>query len=104
MNEYMHIDILRRLRDAVRRERPQKWRTNIWILLNDKAPAKRSILVKDLLAKNNVATLEHPPYFPELTPGDFYLFPRMKSALKERSFRDVNAIIKHATDELKRLS
>jgi len=29
----MHIDILRRLRDAVRRKRPEIWRTNMWFLL-----------------------------------------------------------------------
>jgi len=26
------------------------------------------------LAKNNVATLEHPPYSPDLATADFYLF------------------------------
>jgi hypothetical protein len=45
-----------------------------------------------------------PPYFPDLTPGDFYLFHRIESALKGQSFYDVTAIIKHAMDELKRLS
>jgi len=39
-------------------------------------------LVKDFLAKNNVPILKHPPYSPGLAPADFYLFPRLKSALK----------------------
>ena len=55
----MHINILRRLRNAVRRKRPEKRRTNSWFLLHDNAPAHRSILVEDFLAKNNVTTLEH---------------------------------------------
>jgi hypothetical protein len=43
--------------DAVRRKRPEKCRINIWFLLHDNAPAHRSDLVEDLLAKNVVTTL-----------------------------------------------
>jgi len=34
-----------------------------------------SVLVKDFLAKDNVETLEHPPYSSDLAPADFYFFP-----------------------------
>jgi histone-lysine N-methyltransferase SETMAR len=61
-------------------------------------------LVKDFLAKSNVTTLKHPPYSPDLTPADFYLFLRLRSAVKGRSFCDAKDIIKNATEELKRLS
>jgi len=60
-------------------------------------------LIKDFLAKNNMTTLEHPPYFPDLAPADFYLFPRPLSALKRQRFYDATDIIKNATEELKRL-
>ena len=63
----MYIDILRCLRDAVRRKRPEKWRTN-------SALAHLLDLVKDFAGKNNVTTLEHPPYPPDLAAADFYLF------------------------------
>ena len=100
----MYIDILRRIRDADRRKRPEKWRNNSWFFLHDNAPAHRSLLVKDFLAKNNVTTLEHPPYSPDLTLIDLYLFRRLKSALKGRRFCDAFDISKNATDELKRFS
>jgi len=58
----------------------------------------------DFLAKNNVTILEHPSYSPDLAAADFYLFPPLKKAFKTESFRDVNDIIKNATEELKRLS
>ena len=74
----MYTDILRRLTDAIRRKRPEKWRTNSWFLLHDNAPAHRTVSVKDFLAKNNVTTLEHPLFFPDLDPADFYLFPQLK--------------------------
>ena len=46
----------------------------------------------------------HSPLFPELTPADFYLFLRTKSAMKERCFFDATDIFKNATAELKSLS
>jgi len=78
----MYNDIFHPLRDAVRRKHPQKWRTNSWFLLHDNAPAHRSVLVKAFLAKNNVTTLEHPLYPPDLAPVDFYLFLLLKSVFK----------------------
>jgi hypothetical protein len=62
----MHTVILRRIMDTVRRKFPEKLGTNSWFFLHDNAPAHRSVLVKDFLAKNNVTKLEHPPYFPDL--------------------------------------
>ena len=70
MTKEVYIGILRRLRDVARRKRAEKMEN-----LHDNAPTHRSILVKDFLAKNNVTTLEHPPYSPDLIPADFYLFP-----------------------------
>jgi hypothetical protein len=70
----------------------------------DSAPAQRSVLVKYFLAKNSATTPDHPPYSPDLTPADFDLFPRLKSALKVRRFSDATDIIENATVELKRLS
>jgi len=74
----MYSDILRRLWDAVRMKCPNKESTNSWSVLHENAPAHRPVLVKDLLSKCNVATLEHTPYFPDLAAVNFYLFRRMK--------------------------
>ena len=66
-------------------------------------PAQRSVLVKDLFAKNILTTLEHPPQSPVLAAADFYLYPRLKSALKGRRFYRFTDITKNETEELKRL-
>jgi transposase len=79
VNKEMYIDILRRLRDAVTRKRPEKWRTRSCCLLHNNAPAYRSVFVKDFLANDNVTILELPPYSPDMVPADFYLFPRLIS-------------------------
>jgi len=69
-----YIDILRRIRDAVRWKGLEKWRTNSRFVLHDNAPAHRSVLVKDFLAKNNVTTLQNPPHSPDLAPCAFTCF------------------------------
>jgi hypothetical protein len=38
VNKEKYIEILRLLRDADRRKRHDKWRTNSWFLLYDNAP------------------------------------------------------------------
>ncbi|MGP1933132.1 MAG: hypothetical protein ACTS8P_00125, partial [Arsenophonus sp. NC-XBC3-MAG3] len=43
--------------------------------------------VKTFLAKHNIPVLDHPPNSSDLAPCDFYLFPKVKSALKEQDFR-----------------
>jgi hypothetical protein len=45
----MHIDIFRRLGDAVRKKFSQKFRTNCWFLLHDRVLGHRSVFVKDFL-------------------------------------------------------
>jgi len=32
--------------------------------------------------------LRHPPYSPDLTPSDFYLFPKLKEFVKGHKFAD----------------
>ena len=101
----MYIDIIHQLREAVRRKRPEKWGTDCWFLFRDNAPAHGSVLVMDFfLTKNNMTTLVHVRYSPDLASADFYLFPRPKSAWKGRNFCDTTNIIKNATEDLKRLS
>jgi hypothetical protein len=75
VNKEMCIDILRRLRNAVKRKRPEKWRKHNWFLLDDNAPAHRSVSLKDFIPNDKVTALEHPPYSPDLAAVDFYLFP-----------------------------
>ena len=98
----MYNDILCRLRDAVRRKRLEKLRTDSRFLLYENAPAHRTGLVKDFSAKNTLTTLEYFPYSPDLVPVDFHLIPRLKSALKGRRFCVTKDIIKNVTEELKR--
>jgi hypothetical protein len=61
-------------------------------------------LVKDFLVKDSVTTPEHSPCSPDLTPANFCLFLRVKSALKGLRSCGATVIIKDATKQLKILS
>jgi len=91
------MDILRRLRDAVRRKRPEKCRTNSLFLLRDNAPTHRSVCLRFLSKEQYDNTAASPG----LAPADIYLFSRLKSTLKGLRFEDATDIIKNATEELK---
>jgi hypothetical protein len=46
----------------------------------------------ELLAKNKIAVVQHPPYSVDLAPSTFFLFPEMKIKLKGRRFDTVEEI------------
>jgi len=85
VNADYYCDVLRRLRENVRRKKPQKWR-NQKLIYHDNAPAHRSFKVSQFLAKNNMTVNSHPPYSPDLAPCDFSLFPKLKLRMKGRTF------------------
>ncbi|KAJ4436239.1 hypothetical protein ANN_18869 [Periplaneta americana] len=99
----LYVETLRRLWDAVRRKRPEKWVENNWFLMHDNAPAHRAIIVKNFLARHNITALDHSPYSPDLSPPDYFLFPRLKSHLKGRRF-NAEEVIANATRALRRVS
>ena len=43
-------------------------------------------VVKFFLASENVKVLNHPPYSPDMSPCDFFLFPRLKKMLSGNLF------------------
>jgi len=56
--------VLKRLKTRVARVRPEI--ANTWVLHHDNAPSHASLLVREFLAKQTVATLPQPPYSPDL--------------------------------------
>jgi transposase len=66
----------------MRKKRPELWKKKSWILHQDNAPVDSTLAVKQLLADNCIPVLERPPYSPDLASCNFYLFPKLKSALK----------------------
>ena len=90
VNQQFCLEV-QRLRDAVRRKRPKFWRSGEWLLHHDNAPAHTALSVRQFLMKNEMTTASHThtPHSPDLTPCDFFLFPRMKRDLKGKRFQNV---------------
>ena len=86
INKENYLEVLRRLRDAVRRKRPDMWTGKNWQLHHDNTPAYFAHVIKNFLAKNNTALVRQPPYTPDLAQCDFWLFSKLKTTLKRRDF------------------
>ena len=92
VNADFYCDVLRRLRENVRRKTPQKWQNQNLIIHHDNAPAHRSFKVSQFLAKNNMTVIPHPSYSTDLAPSDFFLFPKLKLRMKGRRFDTIEEI------------
>jgi hypothetical protein len=80
VNSGFYCDVLRRMLENVRRRRPELWREQTWLLHHDNTP------------KHKMAVIPHPPYYPDLAPCDFFLFPKMNLNLEEYRFDTIQEI------------
>ncbi|GFU77050.1 uncharacterized protein TNCV_3729161 [Trichonephila clavipes] len=72
-----YLNVMRRLREAVRRKRLVLWASSRWMLHHDGAPAHTANLVQQFLTKHGTIQVAHPPYSPDMSPPDFFSsFPR----------------------------
>jgi len=92
VNKQLYQEVLSRLRDAVRRKRPELWENQTWMLHHDNAPAHELLLIRSYLAKHQTSVVPHPPYSPDLAPADFFLFPKLKTTLKGHHFQTTEEI------------
>ena len=76
VNQVYHLEVLKRLREKVRRKRPELFTNNSWILHHDNVPAYTALSVREFLATKQITVLEHPAYSPDLAPGDFFCPPK----------------------------
>ena len=105
VNQHYYIETLKKLRERVRKKRTNLWSNNSWLLhQNNNAPAHNALSVKQFLAEKCITGLEHPPYSPDLAPCDFYLFPKLKSALKGTHFQSVEEVKTKTADILKKMT
>ena len=92
-------EVLERLGKRVARVRPGIART--WMLHHDNIPCHTAVSINEFLAEKSIPVVPQPPYSPDLSPCDFFLFPWLKNHLKGRHFGTSDNIQKSVTDELK---
>ncbi|TLO45018.1 transposase [Acinetobacter baumannii] len=56
------------------------------ILHHDNASSHTAHRTKEFLEQENIELLDHPPYSPDLSPNDFYTFPKIKNKLRGQRF------------------
>jgi len=99
VNQFYYREILERLRKRVVRVRPSI--ADNWMLHHDNAPCHTTISVTEFLAKKGIPVVPQPPYSPDLSPRDFFLFPKLKFHIKGCHFGTVENTVKAVTDQLK---
>ena len=97
VNQIYYNEVLKRLRDAIRRIRPELRSSGDWFFHHDNAPAHSALRTREFLAKHSITVLSHPPYPPDLAPCDFFLFPMLKRPLKGRRFETIPETNANAT-------
>ena len=101
VNKEYYLSVMRRLREQIRRKRPDLWKENSWILHHDNAPSHKAIIVNEFLAKNSTNLIEQPPYSLGMAPADFFLFPKLKLPLRGTRFQSIDDIKENSRRVLK---
>jgi hypothetical protein len=71
------------------------------MLHHDNAPCHTAVSINEFLAEKKHFCGSSAPYSPNLSPCEFFLFPRFKNHLKGRYCGTLDNIQKSVTDELK---
>jgi len=74
------------------------------MLHHDNAPAHASLLIRSYLAKHQTSVVPHPLYSLDLTPADFFLFPKLKTTLKRHCFQTTEEIQENTIRELRTIT
>jgi hypothetical protein len=99
VNAEFYKGVMDRLLKRVQRVRPAAFCSQDFFLLHDNAPAH--ILHLPIFDPKNVTTPYHPLYVPDLSPPDYFMFPKLEMKLQGLHFEDVAEIQEAITDELK---
>jgi hypothetical protein len=72
--------------------RPAAFCSRDFFLLHDNATAHKAASVCQFSNQKNVTTLYHPPYSPDASLPDYFLFSKLKMKLKGLHFADAAEI------------
>jgi len=102
VNAVFYKGVMDRLLKRIQRVHPAAFWSLDFFLLHDNAPAHKAASFCQFLAPKNVTTIYQPPYSPDLSPPDNFLFPKLKMKLKGLHVVDV-VEIQEAVTELKKV-
>jgi hypothetical protein len=79
VNGHFYLEVMKRLRKAEQRKRPECWRNKTWMLHHDDAPAHTLLLIRDFWRS---ARQLPSPNHTDLALQTFFLCQTLKSTLK----------------------
>jgi len=88
-NAEYYSSLLMQLKDILKEKRRGKV-TKAVLFSHDSALAHRAFAIKKKLG---FQSLDHPPYYPDLAPSNYHLFPGLKKQLKGRHFSSDTEVI-----------
>jgi transposase len=100
VNGHYYVQVLQRLRYAVRRKLRDKWQAGTVVLHHDNAPSHTALVVQQFLAEKNIPVITQPQFSPDLAPHEFWLMPTLKIGLRRAFFATMEDIKSNATAEL----
>ena len=103
VNAEFYKGVMDRLLKHIQRVRLAAFCCRDFLLLHDNARAHKAASVCQFLTPQNVITPYHPHYSPDLSPPDYFLFPKLKMKLKGLHCSDVAEIQDAITDEPKKV-
>ena len=77
--------VLNKVKEFYNKKPPSKGWSGVH-LFHDNASSHKCEVVKSFLASEKMKVLNHPPYSPDLSPCDFFLFPRLKKMLSGNKY------------------
>ena len=83
--KFYRESVLTQLADFYQKYRPRTGARSIK-LLHDNTLAHKSATVQEYLKESGLDVLDHPPYSPDLSPCDFWLFPKLKEMMAGHHF------------------
>ena len=83
--------VLKKVKEFYNKKRPSKGWSGVH-LLHDNASSHKCEVVKSFLASEKVKVLNHPTYSPDLSPCDFFLFPRLKKMLSGNKYTSKSSL------------
>ena len=76
------------------------WATGDWQIHHNKASAHASRLMQSFFEKHQITQVIQPSYSPDLAPRNFWLFPKLKSTMKEKKFQTISEIQENMSGQL----
>ena len=89
-----YIEVLGEFRKRFHWKRPALFKSAQWHFHLDNALVHNSILVTDYLTKIGIKTVPQPPYSLDLSPCDFWLFPKLRGCRYETIEEMKEAVMK----------